>query len=167
MKRRATHTPSSVAELHGMYCAADTGQLIADPAARFHSQGKRIRHARAQAVFEKQQTGQPKQKHKPRQEEQSEQQQQQQPPPASASSPPAAAAGPTAPDPSQRWAGGALDLSLHWHLSKQDLHGSHHVYDCWPRVSPIHPFLATPCSPPCRPLFGWPLCKFSACSYDH
>lgn len=123
-----------------MRWSADTGQSLADPAARFHLQGKRIRHAKAQAVFERQQAAQPKQKHKPRQEGPSEELRQ----PASASSPAAAAAASSAPDPSQHWAGGALDLSLHWHLSKHSLHGSHHLYDCWPRVSPMIPSLDLP-----------------------
>ncbi|KAK9833051.1 hypothetical protein WJX74_005623 [Apatococcus lobatus] len=106
----------------------DLGQQ-ADAAARFHLQGQQMRHAKAQAVFEKQQAGQPKSKHKPQQDPVGAEQKQH----ASGSTPPAAAAAAIAPDPSQRWAGGAPDLSLHWHLSSQHLHGCHHLYKCWPK----------------------------------
>ncbi len=117
---------------NGRVCNVDTGQTAADAAASFHAQGKEMRRAREQAALEQQQAAQPKQKQKHKDKHKSGPS----PQPAVASGLSSASADPsTQLNPTQRWAGGVPDLSLHWRLPHQDLHGTHHLYDCWPKVS--------------------------------
>lgn len=95
-----------------------------------------MRLARAQAALDRQQAAQPKQKQKHRDKHKPEADAAETARPHPSSSCPAAADALSQLDPAQRWAGGAPDLSLHWRLPHQDLHGTHHLYECWPQVSP-------------------------------
>ena len=125
------------------WCGTDTGQAAEDAAARFHLQGKQLRLAQAQAAHDRQQASQPKQKQKQKERQEADTAVQIQASTASSNAAPPSSA-PGAVQASQRWAGGAPDLSLHWLSSHDHLPGTHHLYECWPQVSPAS--LARYCS---------------------